>query len=208
MDGGRMSEVPVEKRANGGLAELRRQLGTVPNQLTAARLALVPVLWAVALVGEPVWLGVGVIVASVTDMLDGWLSRRWNQTSEFGARLDSVADHLLAVSTTLWLVLLRPFFFREQMWPLIAWSAFALLVLLVSWLKLRRFVNLHLYTSKAAVILAFLFGIPLLILGRYSQLQFWITLAVCSLAAAESLAVILTRDRVDENIGSILLKKR
>jgi cardiolipin synthase len=202
-----MSEVPAEKRTDG-LAELRRQLGTVPNQLTAARLALVPVLWAVALLGEPVWLGVGVIVASVTDMLDGWLSRRWNQTSEFGARLDSVADHLLAVSTTLWLVLLRPFFFREQMWPLIAWSAFALLVLLVSWLKLRRFVNLHLYTSKAAVILAFLFGIPLLILGRYSQVQFWITLAVCSLAAAESLAIILTRDRVDENIGSILLKKR
>ena len=202
-----MSEVPVQKRMDG-LAELRRQLGTVPNQLTAARLALVPVLWAVALLGEPVWLGVGVIVASVTDMLDGWLSRRWNQTSEFGARLDSVADHLLAVSTTLWLVLLRPFFFREQMWPLIAWGAFALLVLLVSWLKLRRFVNLHLYTSKAAVILAFLFGIPLLILGRYSQVQFWITLAVCSLAAAESLAIILTRDRVDENIGSILLKKR
>jgi phosphatidylglycerophosphate synthase len=202
-----MSEIPVEKRTDG-LAELRRQLGTVPNQLTAARLALVPVLWAVALVGEPVWLGVGVIVASVTDMLDGWLSRRWNQTSEFGARLDSVADHLLAVSTTLWLVLLRPFFFREQMGPLIAWSAFALLVLLVSWLKFRRFVNLHLYTSKAAVILAFLFGIPLLILGRYSQAQFWITLAVCSLAAAESLAIILTRDRVDENIGSILLKKR
>ena len=202
-----MSEVPVQKRMDS-LAELRRQLGTVPNQLTAARLALVPVLWAVALLGEPVWLGVGVIVASVTDMLDGWLSRRWNQTSEFGARLDSVADHLLAVSTTLWLVLLRPFFFREQMWPLIAWGAFALLVLLVSWLKLRRFVNLHLYTSKAAVILAFLFGIPLLILGRYSQVQFWITLAVCSLAAAESLAIILTRDRVDENIGSILLKKR
>src|SRR5688572_7026747 len=85
----RMSEIPVEKRADGALAELRRQLGTVPNQLTAARLALVPVLWAVALLGEPVWLGVGVIVASVTDMLDGWLSRRWNQTSEFGARLDS-----------------------------------------------------------------------------------------------------------------------
>lgn len=202
-----MSEVPVERRGDGGLAELRRQLGTVPNQLTAARLVLVPVLWAVALLGEPVWLGLGVIVASVTDMLDGWLSRRWNQTSEFGARLDSVADHLLALSTTLWLVLLRPFFFREQMWPLIAWGAFALLVLLVSWLKLRRFVNLHLYTSKAAVILAFLFGIPLLILGRYSQVQFWITLAVCSLAAAESLAIILTRDRVDENIGSILLKK-
>jgi len=207
-----MSDTPTEERAagggRGGLAELRRQLATVPNQLTALRLAMIPALWVLALLGRPVWLGIGVMVASVTDMLDGWLSRRWNQTSEFGSRLDSIADHLLAISTTIWLALLRPFFFHEQRWPLIAWSAFALLVLLVSWLKFRRFVNLHLYTSKAAVILAFLFGVPLLVLGRYSHAQFWITLAVCSLAAVESLAILLTRDRVDENIGSILVRRR
>jgi phosphatidylglycerophosphate synthase len=211
MKTGEMSGAARKGRTDGrrfGPAELRRELRTLPNQLTALRLVLVPVLWGVALLGEPVWLGWGVLAASVTDMLDGWLSRRWNQTSEFGARLDSVADHLLAVSTTLWLVLLRPFFFREQRWPLILWAVFALLVLLVSWLKLRRFVNLHLYTSKAAVILAFLFGIPLLILGRYNAVHFWITLAVCTLAAAESLAIILTRDRVDENIGSILIRRK
>ena len=203
-----MSDVSGRGGGRGGLAELRRNLGTLPNQLTASRLVLLPVLWVLALLGEPVWLGIGVLAASVTDMLDGYLSRRWNQTSAFGARLDAMADHLLALSTTLWLVMLRPFFFREQMGPLIAWGAFALFVLLVSWLKFRRMVNLHLYTSKAAVILAFLFGIPLLILGRYNHLQFWITLAVCTLAAAESLAIILTRDRVDENIGSILRKRR
>jgi len=206
-----MSGAPGKERAGsgeGGLAALRRHLGTLPNQLTASRLALVPVLWGLALLGEPVWLGIGVMAASITDMLDGYLSRRWNQTSEFGARLDSIADHLLAVSTTLWLVLLRPFFFREQRWPLILWGAFALLVLLVSWLKFRRFVNLHLYTSKVAVILAFLFGVPLLILGRYNRVHFWITLVVCTLAAVESLIVILTRDRVDENIGSILIQRK
>ena len=211
MDTGGMSGAPGKERAgggNGGLAALRRHLGTLPNQLTASRLALVPVLWWLALLGEPGWLGIGVMVASITDMLDGYLSRRWNQTSEFGARLDSIADHLLAVSTTLWLVLLRPFFFREQRWPLILWSAFALLVLLVSWLKFRRFVNLHLYTSKVAVILAFLFGVPLLVLGRYNPVHFWITLVACTLAAVESLIVILTRDRGDENSGSILIKRR
>src|SRR5215218_108248 len=94
-----MSDTPTQKRAagggRGGLAELRRQLSTVPNQLTALRLAMLPVLWVLALLGRPVWLGIGVMVASVTDMLDGWLSRRWNQTSEFGSRLDSIADHLL-----------------------------------------------------------------------------------------------------------------
>lgn len=192
----------------GRWAELRRNLTTVPNQLTVLRLASVPVLWVLAILGKPVWVGIGLIAASITDVLDGWLSRRWNQTSDFGSRMDSVADHALAISTTLWLALLRPFFFREQKWPLIAWSAFALIVLLVSWVKFRRFVDLHLYSAKAAVVLAFLFGIPLLVLGTYSRLQFWITLAVCTLAAAEALAVLLTRDRVDEHLGTILRRRR
>ena len=122
--------------------------------------------------------------------------------------MDSVADHALAISTTLWLALLRPFFFHEQKWPLIAWSAFALVVLAVSWIKFHRFVDLHLYSAKGAVVLAFLFGIPLLVLGRYSRVQFWLTLAACTLAAAEALVVILTRDQVDEHIGTILRRRR
>jgi cardiolipin synthase (CMP-forming) len=189
-------------------AALRRHLSTLPNQITATRLALVPLLWVLAIFNRPVWLGVGVAIAGATDVLDGWLSRRWHQTSEFGSRLDSVADHLLAISVTLWLVLLRPFFFREQRWALIAWSAFALMVLLVSWLRFRRFVDLHLYSAKAAVFLSFCFGIPLLIAGRYSHLQFWITIGICTLAAAEALLVVLTSDRVDEHLGSIVLRGR
>ncbi|HET7233424.1 MAG TPA: CDP-alcohol phosphatidyltransferase family protein [Longimicrobium sp.] len=189
-------------------AALRRHMRTLPNQLTATRLAMVPVLWVLAVFNRPVWLGVGVAVAGATDVLDGYLSRRWHQTSEFGSRLDSVADHLLAISVTLWLVLLRPFFFREQKWALIAWSVFALLVLAVSWARFRRFVDLHLYSAKIAVFLSFCFGIPLLVLGRYSLVQFWITIGMCTLAALEALIVILTRDEVDEHLGSIIFARR
>jgi phosphatidylglycerophosphate synthase len=205
-----LTETPADspRPRPGALAELRRHLSTLPNQLTATRLALVPVLWFLAVFNRPVLLGVGVAVAAATDVLDGWLSRRWHQTSDFGSRLDSVADHLLAISVTLWLVLLRPFFFREQSWPLVAWAAFALFVLAVSWVKFRRFVDLHLYTAKAAVFLAFCFGIPLLVLGRYSRVQFWITLGACFLSALESLLVILTSREVDEHRGTILRPRR
>ncbi|HET6588391.1 MAG TPA: CDP-diacylglycerol--glycerol-3-phosphate 3-phosphatidyltransferase [Oleiagrimonas sp.] len=43
------------------------------------------------------------VLASVTDWLDGWLARRWNQTSNFGAFLDPVADKLM-VAVTLFLL--------------------------------------------------------------------------------------------------------
>ena len=47
------------------------------------------------------------IVAAVTDWFDGYLARRWNQTSAFGAFLDPVADKLMVAGALLLLVQLN-----------------------------------------------------------------------------------------------------
>ncbi len=44
------------------------------------------------------------VVAALTDWLDGFLARRWNQTSAFGAFLDPVADKLMVAGALLILV--------------------------------------------------------------------------------------------------------
>jgi phosphatidylglycerophosphate synthase len=185
-----------------------RHFRTLPNQLTAVRLLLLPPLWVLVVLGRPVWVGIGLAVAGITDVLDGYLSRRWKQTSIFGSRLDSVADHLLAISATLWLALLRPQILHEQKWPLIAWSAFALGVLLVSWLRFRRFVDLHLYSAKVAVFLAFSFAVPLLVLGGYSKAHFWLAWCAATFAAAEALWVIVAHDQLDPELRSVLFRRR
>lgn len=196
---------PVARRTR--LARIRAHLGTLPNQLTALRLAAVPVLWVLAVMDRPVWVGVGAGVAAATDVLDGYLSRKWGQTSRFGSFLDSAADHLLTISMVAWIFMLRPEFVRGQGTLLLAWSAFALGVLGVSLVKFRRPVDLHLYSSKAAVITAWLFAVPLLVTGTYAPAHWYATLAVATFAAAESLAVLLTRRSVDEKIGSLLLPR-
>src|SRR5258705_19130 len=43
-------------------------------------------------------------LAAITDWLDGWLARRWGQTSAFGAFLDPVADKLMVAAALIMLV--------------------------------------------------------------------------------------------------------
>jgi len=73
----------------------------LPNALTVARIVAVPLLIAVFYLPAPAanWVALAVFVAaSLTDWLDGWLARRWDQGSDFGKVLDPIADKLLVAA--------------------------------------------------------------------------------------------------------------
>jgi CDP-diacylglycerol--glycerol-3-phosphate 3-phosphatidyltransferase len=73
-------------------------LAKLPNALTIARFALVPVfvvLMAKADGGHSWAAGIVFGVAAITDQVDGWLARRWHVESEFGKYADPLADRLM-----------------------------------------------------------------------------------------------------------------
>ena len=80
---------------------------TLPNLMTMARLALIPV-FILAFYLPVDWSGwlamVIFVIAGITDIIDGWLARRWQQTSRFGAFLDPVADKLIVAAALVLLV--------------------------------------------------------------------------------------------------------
>lgn len=79
---------------------------TIPTWLTLLRIVLIPVLVAVFYLpyGWTNFAAVFVFVlAALTDWLDGWIARRYNQYSAFGAFLDPVADKLM-VAVSLFLI--------------------------------------------------------------------------------------------------------
>ena len=87
-----------------------------PNLVTLSRIILIPVLIGVYYTPDG-WLtresqniiGTSVfILAGITDWLDGYLARRLNQMSAFGAFLDPVADKLIVVAALVVLLHLEP----------------------------------------------------------------------------------------------------
>jgi cardiolipin synthase (CMP-forming) len=68
---------------------------TLANQLTMARMAMIPLLVTLLLSNLHGWAFVVFIVAGITDALDGLIARRYKQSSALGAFLDPMADKLL-----------------------------------------------------------------------------------------------------------------
>lgn len=71
---------------------------TIPNLITILRLVLVPAVVLAMLQARWDWAFAGFLVAGISDGVDGFIARRFNQQSRLGAYLDPIADKLLLVS--------------------------------------------------------------------------------------------------------------
>lgn len=81
----------------------------LPNILTLSRIAVIPLIFVSIYWTSFAWAmiaGTLFIAASITDYLDGYLARAWNETSAFGRLLDPIADKLL-VATALVVILAK-----------------------------------------------------------------------------------------------------
>jgi cardiolipin synthase len=79
---------------------------TIPNLLTFLRMALIPVFASLLYYGYTGWGLIVFMAAGISDGVDGFIARRFNQESELGTILDPIADKLLM--TTAFLILTMP----------------------------------------------------------------------------------------------------
>ena len=82
----------------------------LPNILTISRIVVIPLIFMSIYFTSYAWAmlaGILFVAASITDYLDGYLARAWNETSAFGRLLDPIADKLL-VATALVVILAKP----------------------------------------------------------------------------------------------------
>ena len=146
-------------------ADQQGRILTVPNAISVARLAGVPVfLWLVLGPHADAW-AVGLLIAAgLSDWLDGVIARAWDQQSRLGQVLDPAADRLYIAATLIGLAIraIIP-------WWLVALLAARELVLGVALLVLRRhgYGPLQVSLVGKAATLCLLYAFPLLFLGAH-----------------------------------------
>ena len=141
-------------------------------------------------------------LAGLTDALDGWLARKTGTASDFGARLDSMADLLFYG-----VMLVRFFPILWQTLPREIWYAIAgiLLVRLAAYgtaaIKYHRFASLHTWLNKLTGAAVFL--LPYVLVISTGVVYSWSVCALAFSASLEELAIHLFRPDYRANRKSI-----
>lgn len=169
---------------------------TFATQITVLRILLVPVFvvlgfryGATTEAGNPeAWLGwsaLGVFIfAAVSDGIDGWIARRFNQRSKLGAFLDPLADKMLMGFGVLVLWLNdwgRPDWHLPMWFAIIVWARDAVIVFGIILIKRKR-LNIHYephWTGKATTVMQ-MFALGWVMLGWIDVSPIW----PCAIAAA------------------------
>ena len=139
-----------------------QQLRTVPNLLSLLRLALVPVFLVLILNGFNLEAVIVLIVASVTDYLDGYFARKLNQETRLGQLLDPAADRLYIFATLIGLSVVG----YIPIWlPMIVIGRDLLLLFTYPILASRGYGPLPVHYLGKAGTFALLYAVPLLLIA-------------------------------------------
>ena len=160
----------------------------IPNILSASRIVLCLPLLLVDAMTVPFW--VLYVIAGMTDMLDGFLARRWGMEGKFGARLDSLADFVfvLAVGYKLFPWLKLP----TSLWMMIGLIALVKIVnAICSYVVKHRIEYLH---TKANKLTGFLLFIGIMTIGQsYFVPVAWVIACFALCAAIQEGHIIRSR---------------
>jgi len=181
----------------------------VPNFLSFYRLLAIPfIVWSLFEENKTLFVAL-ICINLITDILDGLIARTFNLCTEFGARLDSLADigtFLLSISC-FWVF--EKLFVLEHQFAFITLFSFYAIPQLVSLLKFKRPTSFHLYSNKIVGYIQGIFIFTFFVFG-YNEFYFYFMVAASCLGDFEVFLLVLLLPKIISNAKSIfsVLKRK
>lgn len=126
-----------------------------------------------------VWFYISYAICGISDMVDGTIARRTNSATEFGARLDTIADTIFAVIV---IIKIAPIL-DHSIW---LWGAVIATIKLINiangYIRYHRFVSLHTVLNKVTGAILFITPFTLLFIDQQFLLY-----TICPIALLSSL---------------------
>lgn len=90
------------------MESMKSKIFTIPNILSFFRILLIPVIVLAYFNGNAIWAFVLIGISGLTDIVDGFIARKFNMTSKLGKILDPIADKLTQITVFVCLCFSKP----------------------------------------------------------------------------------------------------
>jgi cardiolipin synthase (CMP-forming) len=186
-----------------------KQIFNIPNLLSFYRLLAFPFILFLALTHREQLFVIFLVISLLTDVLDGLIARIFKMETEFGARLDSIADIGTLVLAFTGVLLFKWPDFKPHLPSFLAYMVLFFTTQVFSLIKFGRFSSLHLYSWKIGGYIQGLFIIVLFSLG-FHTLFYYLMITWAILSTLEHLAIQAILPQMQSNARGLywVLKQR
>jgi CDP-diacylglycerol--glycerol-3-phosphate 3-phosphatidyltransferase len=181
-------------------------LVTVPNLLSGLRLVLAPVLLYLAWTGRPTAFLATLAVSLLSDLCDGWVARRFQQSTRLGTLLDSYGDLATYMIVPLCAWWLWPDLIRQEAGYVAAVVCAYVFPIALGYLKYGRLTSYHTWGAKLSAVL--MGASALVLFAGGPVLPFRIATWVLVLAELEEIAITTILPEWRSNVPSLLHARR
>ena len=175
---------------------------TIPNILGFYRLLAFPFILWFALSGKENLFAVFLVINLLTDVADGFIARKYKMESEFGARLDSLADIFTYLLAFTGIYIFKLEVFIPHLTSFIIFLEMMSLIVIVSLIKFGRFPSFHLYSTRIGGYIQGAFFIVLFTYGFISPFYYFMIIWGM-ISAIEHITIQLIIPRMRSNVKGL-----
>ena len=166
----------------------KNEFWTIPNVITSYRLFMAPVILYFIISGQENLFAIFLVVNLLTDVIDGYIARRFKMETEIGARLDAFADYFTYILVFIGLFVFKLDELKPYLVSAIIFVSMLVLTVIVSVIKFRKFHSYHTVIEKSGGYVQALFFIGLFTIGFIGPLYYFMIIFGI-LGAIETIAI-------------------
>ena len=176
----------------------------IPNLLSIIRIVLA--LFIIIVAKNNRLLFVIVLLCGLTDVLDGYIARKYKVESKVGAKLDSLGDYTFFLMLVLYFFIWRLNLIKDNSIFIVLVIMVRLSSLVVCWIKNKKVYSLHTIANKITGLLLYVGILVEILVERKDILVFLLVISLIS--AIEELMIMITIKQPDSNIKIILTREK
>ena len=169
---------------------MRRTSFYIVNAITLYRILAAPLLLYLLVSNRLDTFAKFLVLSFFTDLIDGFLARKFKVTSILGTRMDSIGDDLTVLMAVIGMIMYKSEFMLEHKLAFLTLFFLFLIQISYSLIKYHKFTSFHTYLAKVGALLQGLFLIHIFIMPDPDLFLFYSAVIITGLDLIEEIAMV------------------